>query len=69
MFKVYEKFQCRDVWIRVSEIMTVYKVENGDYTAIMFRNGDYLCVTESVEEILMAIQTRETRPRLLHSEV
>lgn len=57
MFKVYEKFQCRDVWIRVSEIMTVYKVENGDYTAIMFRNGDYLCVTESVEEILDAIRS------------
>lgn len=55
MFKVREKFQCRNVWIRVSEIMKVYKVENGDYTAIMFRNGDYLCVTESVEVILEAI--------------
>lgn len=57
MFKVREKFQCRNVWIRVSEIMKVYKVENGDYTAIMFRNGDYLCVTESVEEILAAINS------------
>ena len=69
MFKVYEKFQCRDVWIRVSEIMKVYKVENGDYTAIMFRNGDYLCVTETVEEILEAIDGRECKPFSLHGYV
>lgn len=69
MFKVREKFQCRNVWIRVSEIVKVYKVENGDYTAIMFRNGDYLCVTESVEEILAAIDGRECEPFSLHGYV
>ena len=68
MFKVHEKFIERTVWIRVSEILTVYRVDD-DYTVIKFKNGEYLYVTESVEEILMAIQTIKTRPRLLHSEV
>lgn len=68
MFKVHEKFIERTVWIRVSEILTVYRVDD-DYTVIKFKNIEHLYVTESVEEILMAIQTRETRPRLLHSEV
>ena len=68
MFKVHEKFIERTVWIRVSEILTVYRVDD-DYTVIKFKNSEYLYVTESVEEILMEIQIRETRPRLLHSEV
>lgn len=69
MFKVHEKFKGRELWIRLSEIATVYRTDDDDYTVIMFQNGVHLNVTESVEEILMAIQTRETRPRLLHSEV
>lgn len=69
MFKVHEKFNDREVWVRLSEIMQVYRTDDDDYTVLMFQNGVHLNVTESVEEILMAIQTRETRPRLLHSEV
>lgn len=57
MFKVYEKFQCRDVWIRVSEIMTVYRTDTDDYTVIIFNNGVHFYVTESVEEILEAIKS------------
>lgn len=68
MFKVHEKFIERTVWIRVSEILTVYRVDD-DYTVIKFKNSEHLYVTETVEEILMAIQTIKTRPRLLHSEV
>lgn len=68
MFKVHEKFIVRTVWIRVNEILTVYRVDD-DYTVIKFKNGEHLYVTESVEEILMAIQTIKTRPQLLHSEV
>lgn len=56
MFKVHEKFIERTVWIRVSEILTVYRVDD-DYTVIKFKNGEHLYVTESVEEILMAIRT------------
>lgn len=57
MFKVHEKFLCRDVWIRVSEILQVYRVEDGDYTGIVFRKGGFVYVTESVEEILEAINS------------
>ena len=69
MFKVHEKFRGREVWIRLSDITSVYRTDNDDCTVLMFQNEAYYYVTESVEEILMAIQTRETRPRLLHSEV
>lgn len=57
MFKVHEKFLCRDVWIRVSEILQVYRVEDDDYTGIVFRKGGFVYVTESVEEILEAINS------------
>ena len=56
MFKVHEKFHCRDVWIRVSEIWQVYRVEGNDYTVIMFINGRYIYVDESVDDILKAIR-------------
>lgn len=68
MFKVHEKFIVRTVWIRVSEILTVYRVDD-DYTVIKFKNGEHLYVTESVEDVLMNIHLKENRPRLLDSEV
>lgn len=55
MFKVHEKFHCRDVWIRVSEILQVFRSEDDDYTVIMFKNGVFIYVSESVEEVLEAI--------------
>lgn len=69
MFKVHERFNDREVWVRLSEIMQVYRTDDDDYTVLMFINGEYLYVTESVEKIMMAIQTIKTRPQLLHSEV
>lgn len=56
MFKVHEKFIVRTVWIRVSEIMKVYRVDD-DYTVIKFKNSEYLYVSESMEEILEAIHS------------
>lgn len=57
MFKVHEKFKDRELWIRLSEIMTVYRMDGDDYTTIMFQNGVHFYVTESVEEILAAINS------------
>lgn len=57
MFKVHEKFKDRELWIRLSEIMTVYRMDGNDCTTIMFQNGVYFYVTESVEEILEAINS------------
>lgn len=57
MFKVHEKFRDRKLWIRLSEIMTVYRIDDDDYTTIMFQNGVHFYVTESVEEILEAINS------------
>lgn len=56
MFKVHEKFHCRDVWIRVNEVWQVYRVKGNDYTVIMFKNGEYIYVDESVDDILEAIR-------------
>lgn len=69
MFKVHERFNDREVWVRLSEIMQVYRTDDDDYTVLMFINGEYLYVTESVDKIMMAIQTIKTRPQLLNSEV
>ena len=55
MFKVHEKFKDREVWVRLREIMQVYPMEDGDYTVIMFKNGVFIYVSESVEEVLEAI--------------
>ena len=55
MFKVHEKFRGRELWIRLSEILQVYRVEDDDYTAIAFTSGGYIYVTETVEEMLEAI--------------
>lgn len=68
MFKVHEKFIERTVWIRVSEILTVYRVDD-DYTVIKFKNIEHLYVTETVEEILEAIDGRECEPFSLHGYV
>ena len=57
MFKVHEKFNGREVWVRLSEIMQVYRTDDDDYTVLMFINGEHLYVTESVEEILAAINS------------
>lgn len=57
MFKVHEKFRGRELWIRLSEIVTVYRTDNDDYTVLMFQNDVYYYVTESVEEILDAIKS------------
>lgn len=69
MFKVHEKFNGREVWVRLSEIMQVYRTDDDDYTVLMFINGEYLYVTESVEEILAAIDGRECEPFSLHGYV
>lgn len=69
MFKVHERFKDRELWIRLSEIMQVYRTDDDDYTVIMFQNGVHLNVTESVEDVLMNIHLKENRPRLLDSEV
>lgn len=69
MFKVHEKFKDREVWVRVQGIMKVYQMENDGCTVIVFRNGEYTHVTESVEDVLMNIHLKENRPRLLDSEV
>lgn len=55
MFKVHEKFKDRKLWIRLSEIMTVFRMDGDDYTVLMFQNGVHFYVTESVEDILEAI--------------
>lgn len=57
MFKVHEKFRGRELWIRLSDITTVYRTDNDDYTVLMFQNDVYYYVTESVEEILDAIKS------------
>lgn len=67
MFKVHEKFNCRDVWIRASEILQVFRSEDDDYTVIMFKNGVFIYVSESVEYVLMNIHLKEKRQRLLSS--
>ena len=69
MFKVHEKFNVREVWVRLSEIMQVYRTDDDDYTVLMFINGEYLYVTESVEDILAAIDGRECEPFSLHGYV
>lgn len=56
MLKVHEKFHCREIWIRLSEIMQVYRVAD-DYTVIVFKNGERTYLTESVEEILAAMNS------------
>lgn len=55
MLKVHEKFRDRDVWIRLSEIQTVYRMDD-DCTVIMLKDGVYYHVTDSLEEILEAIK-------------
>lgn len=57
MFEVHLKFASRNMWIRLSELVKVYRTDTDDYTVIVFRNGEYLYVTESVEEILEAINS------------
>lgn len=57
MFKVHEKFKDRELWIRLSEIMQICNISNDDCRLIMFINGEHLYVTESVEEILDAINS------------
>lgn len=57
MFKVHKRFSDIEVWVRLSEIMQVYRTGDDDYTVLMFINGEYLYVTESVEEILDAINS------------
>lgn len=69
MFKVHERFNDREVWVRLSEIMQVYRTDDDDYTVLMFINWEYLYVTESVEEILAAIDGRECEPFSLHGYV
>lgn len=69
MFKVRLKYSRRDVWINSDWIWYISRDEKSQDTVIESKHGDVLRVEETVEEILMAIQTRKTRPRLLHSEV
>lgn len=70
MFKVHERYQNnRIVWIRLSEIMQIYDMGSDDCRLIMFINGEHLYVTESVEDILAAIDGRECEPFSLHGYV
>lgn len=55
MFKVHLKFASHNMWIRLSEILKVYRMDTEDYTVISFKNAVHVYVTESVEEILEAI--------------
>ena len=57
MFKVRLKFASHNIWIRLSEILKVYRTDTDDFTVIVFRNGEYLYVTDSLEEILEAINS------------
>lgn len=57
MFKVRLKFASHNIWIRLSEILKVYRMEGDDYTVIVYKNGEHTYVTESVEEILEAINS------------
>lgn len=45
------------MWIRLSEILKVYRMDTEDYTVISFKNAVHVYVTESVEEILEAINS------------
>lgn len=56
MFKVHLKFASHNMWIRLSEILKVYRLENDDFTVISFKNCVHVYVTESVEEIVEAIK-------------
>lgn len=69
MFKVRLKYLCKDAWINSDWIWYISRDEETQDTVIASKLGDVLRVEETVEEILMAIQTSKTRPRLLHSEV
>ena len=69
MFKVRLKYTCKEAWINEDWIWYICKHDDGQDTVIESKHGDVLRVEETVEEILMAIQIRKTRPRLLHSEV
>ena len=69
MFKVRLKYDDNEKWICVDWIWSVYNHVEGQATIIESKHGDVEYVENSVEEILMAIQTIKTRPRLLHSEV
>ena len=62
MFKVHEKYNDREEWIRSSEIMKVYRTDDEDYTVIVFINGEYIYVTESVEVIVNAIDRNDNKP-------
>ena len=57
MFKVHLKFASHNMWIRLSEILKVYRMDTEDYTVISFKNAVHVYVTESVEEILAAINS------------
>lgn len=58
MFNVHERYyNDRSVWIRLSEIMQIYDMGSDDCRLIMFINGEHLYVTETVEEILEAINS------------
>lgn len=69
MFKVRLKYNGEEVWINEDWIWYICQHEESQDTVIESKHGDVLHVKESVEEILVAIQTSKTRPRLLHSEV
>ena len=69
MFKVRLKYLCKDAWINSDWIWYISRDEETQDTVIASKLGDVLRVEETEEEILMAIQTSKTRPRLLHSEV
>lgn len=62
MFKVHARFSDREEWIRSSEIMKVYRTDDEDYTVIVFINGEYIYVTESVEVIVNAIDRNDNKP-------
>lgn len=62
MFKVHERFSPRVVWIRASEILKVYQVEDEDYTVIEFKNGEYMYVAESVDILVGVIDMKDKQP-------
>lgn len=64
MFEVHLKFASHNMWIRLSEILKVYRMDTEDYTVISFKNAVHVYVTETVEEILEAIQRADCSGRL-----
>lgn len=55
MLKIYEKFNCKEAWIKIDGIWKVYASEEEKVTIIEAQNGTCIHAIGNVEEILNAI--------------